>query len=165
MLTECRLGFFRSFSVVAAAVALLFVAPQTMAQPSAPAPQAAPSGAGDDDWAPPNDSDVQQPPASAEVPVVAPQLRSTRGMRPTGAPGPVRMSTNVRFDDLDLRTPHGADALRARLRSAATDVCEQLAVAYPVYELRKTSCERTAIRNAAVRAKRLIRQAGGGQNP
>ena len=163
MLTEFRLGFFRSFSVVAAAVALLFVAPQVMAQPSAPAPQAAPSG--DDDWAPPSDSDVQQPPASAEVPVVAPQLRSTRGMRPTGAPGPVRMSTNVRFDDLDLRTPHGADALRARLRSAATDVCEQLAVAYPVYELRKTSCERTAIRNATVRANRLIRQAGGVQNP
>jgi len=155
---------FRFYFAVAAAAGLLMFASQAPAQEGTPAPQAA-AQPGDDDWAPPSDSDVQQPPASAEVPVVAPQLRSTRGMRPTGAPGPVRMSTNVRFDDLDLRTPQGADALRARLRSAAVDVCEQLAVAYPVYEMRKTSCERTAVRNASVRANRLIRQAGGVQNP
>ena len=75
------------------------------------------------------------------------------------------MSTKVRFDDLDLHTQHGADALRARMRSAATDVCEQLAASYPVYQLRLTSCERTALRNANVRANRLIRNASGIQNP
>lgn len=160
MLTECRLGLIRSFCAIAAAVAFLFVVAHAPAQEAASAPQAS-ATASDDEWAPIDNADVQAPPANAEMPVIAPQLKSTRAMRPGGSPAPVKMATEVRYDDLDLKTPHGAKALRVRLHSASQDVCEQLAAAYPVYQMHLTSCEKTAEKNAGLQADRLIRNAGG----
>ena len=162
MLTEYRLGFVRSFSAVAAAAAVVLFAAPAPAQESAPTTQATPTTAGDE-WAPIDNGDIQEP--SAEMQVIAPQLKSTRAMRPGGSPAPIKMATKVRYDDLDLKTPHGAKALRARLHSASQDVCEQLAAAYPVYQMRLTSCEKTAEKNAGLQADRLIRNAGGIQNP
>ena len=158
MLTECRLGFARSFSAVAAAAALLFFASPAPAQGSSPAEG--------DEWAPIDATAEQRPPANQEMQVIAPDLRGAplRLQRPNAA-RPFRMATEVRYDDLDLRTPQGAQALRARVRSAARDVCEQLAAAYPVYEKHLTSCSRAAERNAGLRANSIINNAAQVQKP
>ena len=155
MFTEYLLGFVRSFLAVAAATGFLSFAPQASAQESTPTAQATPTTDGDD-WAPIDSDNIQAPSADKEMPVIAPQLKSTRAMRPGGTPAPIKMTTEVRYDDLDLHTPHGAEAFRARVHSAAQDVCEQLAAAYPVYEMRLTSCKKAAERNARIRADRII---------
>jgi UrcA family protein len=71
----------------------------------------------------------------------------------------ISLSGVVRYDDLDLRTSAGAGELKWRIRDAARDICAHLAVAYPVYEAPLTSCYKTAIEDAAVRANAAIRDA------
>ena len=89
-----------------------------------------------------------------EVTVTAPPFRAEGGS--LDIPGKVSLSVPVRYDDLDLRTYHGARLLRVRVREAARDVCAQLADAYPVYELNGTSCYRTAVQNGLMRANAAI---------
>lgn len=94
-------------------------------------------------------------PPQEEVPVTAPRFRTDQ-TRLNGPLEAVSLSTNVRYDDLDLQTRQGAHALRMRVRDAARDVCAQLAGVYPVYQANGTSCYRTAMQNALLRADRAI---------
>ncbi len=71
----------------------------------------------------------------------------------------ISLSGVVRFDDLDLRTSAGAGELKWRIRDAARDICAHLAIAYPVYEATGTSCYKTAVENAVLRADAAIRDA------
>jgi UrcA family protein len=93
-----------------------------------------------------------------EVQVIAPYYHAES----TPLNGPlekISLSTAVRYDDLDLRTASGARELRWRVRDTARDVCAQLADAYPVYEANGTSCFKTALENAMLRADEAIRDA------
>ena len=92
------------------------------------------------------------------IEVYAPRLRIDR----TPMNGPVQkisFSRHVRYDDLDLRTADGARELRLRIRDTARDICEQLAAAYPIPEAPGTSCYKTALEDARLRANEAIRDA------
>jgi UrcA family protein len=91
----------------------------------------------------------------AEVRVEAPRLHVDRS-RLNAPPGRVSASIAVRYDDLDLRSHRDALELRLRVRDAARDVCTHLAEAYPVYEAPGTSCYKTALQDAMVRANEAI---------
>src|SRR5690242_17060413 len=90
--------------------------------------------------------------------VTAPRFH-VEGNRMRSVPERVSLSTNVRYDDLDLRSYRGAHTLRGRVREAAQSVCAQLAEAYPFYQLNGTSCYKSALENGMVRADAAIRDA------
>jgi UrcA family protein len=93
-----------------------------------------------------------------QVQVTAPHFRA----QSTPLNGPlerVSLSVPVRYDDLDLRTYSGARALRVRVRDAAWQVCGRLAQAYPVRQMPGTSCYRTALHNALLRADEAVNTA------
>lgn len=92
------------------------------------------------------------------VTVTAPRFH-VEGNRMRPVPEKVSLSTQVRYDDLDLRSRRGAHSLRLRVRDAAQDVCGQLADAYPFYQLNGTSCYKTALQDGMVRADAAIRDA------
>jgi UrcA family protein len=71
----------------------------------------------------------------------------------------VSLTDYVSYSDLNLRTRHGASELRGRVRAKAQDVCDRLAAAYPVYETTGTSCLKTALDDALLRADAAIRGA------
>ena len=71
-----------------------------------------------------------------EVIVIAPRERfREQGGSLDIPPDKVSLSTRVRYDDLDLLSWDGAQALRARVREAARHVCRHLAEAYPFQRL------------------------------
>jgi UrcA family protein len=68
-----------------------------------------------------------------DVIVIAPRHRYSNERSDIGAPiGDVGMSRPVRFDDLDLSTPWGAQKLRERVRYTAHALCRRLDAEYPV---------------------------------
>lgn len=69
------------------------------------------------------------------------------------------LSTNVRYDDLDLTTRGGAHELRARVRDAAADVCGELADRYPYKMADGKSCYRDAVGGGLNRANEAIHEA------
>ena len=99
------------------------------------------------------------PEATEQVIVVAPYVQEER----SNAFGPldkVSMSLRVPFDDLDLTTHDGAQALRDRVRDAARDVCTKLADEYPFKEQPgATKCYEGALKTAMVRAVAAIHDA------
>ena len=97
-------------------------------------------------------------PSTETIEVYGPRLRIERAPM-NGPVERISFSRLVRYDDLDLRTASGARELRLRLRDTAHDICAQLAVAYPVPEAPGTSCFRTALQNAQLRADEAINDA------
>lgn len=97
---------------------------------------------------------------SEDVQVVAPRFHAgPDGQRLNGPLEKVSLSTRVRYDDLNLRTWHGASELKLRVRDAAQDTCTRLAEAYPVQQAVGTSCYKTAVENGELRANAAIRDA------
>jgi UrcA family protein len=96
---------------------------------------------------------------SENVIVVAPRLRiETQPLN--GTLGRAWLSTDVRYDDLDIATRAGANELRGRIWRAANEVCDRLADAYPVRELTSDrGCLRGAYENGMVRAYGVINNA------
>jgi len=93
-----------------------------------------------------------------QIEVIAPRYREDR--TPLNAPpGKLSLSVAVHFRDLDLRTRSGAHELRARVRDAARDVCEQLHDEYPVKQAPGTNCYKDAVEQAMARADSAIRDA------
>mgnify|MGYP001552441322 CR=1 FL=1 len=111
---------------------------------------ATPAAAQDYGYGPPGPSEA--------VTVVAPPLNS-ESTRLNGPLEKVSLSSTVPYSDLDLRTRSGARELRMRVRDTARDVCDQLADIYPVYQAQGTSCYKTALENATLRANAAIRDA------
>ena len=71
----------------------------------------------------------------------------------------VSLSGIVRYDDLNLQTREGARELKWRVREQARVICRNLAEAYQVYQMNGTSCYKTALDNALVRADEAIEDA------
>jgi UrcA family protein len=90
--------------------------------------------------------------------VTAPRFHE-EGNPMRAVPEKVSLSTQVRYDDLDLRSWRGERTLRWRVRDAAQDVCTQLAQAYPLRQAPGTSCYRKALQNGMIRANEAIRDA------
>ena len=108
-----------------------------------------------------NLSQAQQygPPAGygprEELQVIAPKFHR-EGTRLIGLPDKVSLSTQVRYDDLNLLSWRGAYELRRRVSVAAWETCTRLAQAYPVYTLSGTSCYKSALESALLRADEAI---------
>ena len=95
-----------------------------------------------------------------QVEVTAPRYHAERGEN--GAPiRDVSMSREVRYDDLDLRTGHGARELKSRISFTARSLCERLEVAYPVATSDSPPCFETALKHAMYQANAAIRDARG----
>jgi UrcA family protein len=71
----------------------------------------------------------------------------------------VAMSRTVRFDDLDLRTPWGARALRDRISYTARTLCNRMDFMYPVSTSDSPPCYRTAYEDGMAQADAAIAQA------
>jgi UrcA family protein len=91
-----------------------------------------------------------------QIEVIAPKFSYER--TPLGAPpGTLKLSQNVSYSDLDLRTRSGAKELRLRVRDTAQDICTQLAEQYPVKQQPGTSCYKTALEDGMRKADIAIR--------
>jgi len=98
------------------------------------------------------------PPPEAYAPgeqviVVAPRPFGRYALAPTEM---TRLSTNVSYSDLDLRTAAGAVELRQRVRDAAREVCDSLVVRFPHALHSVPSCYRTAADSGINRANTAI---------
>jgi len=92
------------------------------------------------------------------VEVIAPKYNYES--RPLNGPlGTLKLSQNVSYSDLDLRTRSGARELRMRIRHTAQDICTQLAEQYPVKQQPGTSCYKTALEDGLRKADIAIRDA------
>src|SRR5438445_11523346 len=100
------------------------------------------------------------PPETVEV--YAPRYRHTHERSAIGAPiVHASISQEVRFDDLDLRTPWGARELRSRIRFTADALCKQMDVRYPIATDDSPPCYRAAFEKAMYQADAAIAQARG----
>jgi UrcA family protein len=101
-------------------------------------------------------------PASAQdtesITVNAPRFHG-QAARLNGPLEKVSYTGEVRYDDLNLRTRHGARELRLRVRDEAQDVCTRIAEVYPVREAPGTSCYKTALSDGLIHANEAIRDA------
>ncbi len=123
--------------------ALMFAAPQALAQGSGPA-----------------DSLAVVPPVldSEEVVVTAPRHYHETG--PTGGDiDIVSMSRPVRVDDLDLNTAWGRDELRSRVRLTAASVCGQLLSMDPAGASGNAPCYENTVSSSIHHARFDIRDA------
>ena len=121
---------------------------------------------GNDNYGPPPPADYGPPPAydnsyAANVPenviVIAPHVQTDHSsLAPTEI---TKLSMNVAYDDLDLRTAGGAHELRARIRDAAHDVCGRLIARFPHALYDTTSCYKQALYGGLNRADTAIREA------
>jgi UrcA family protein len=100
-------------------------------------------------------------PPPEEVIIEAPRYHAPQ--RSTiGAPiEDVAMSRTIRFDDLDLRTPWGAHALRDRIAYTARTLCNRMDFVYPVSTSDSPPCYRTAYEDGMAQADAAIAQARG----
>jgi len=100
-------------------------------------------------------------PPPEEVIIEAPRYHAPQ--RSTiGAPiEDVAMSRTIRFDDLDLRTPWGARALRDRIAYTARKLCNQMDFAYPISTSDSPPCYRTAYEDGMAQADAAIAQSRG----
>jgi UrcA family protein len=111
------------------------------------------------DYGPPPPGAYVAPPE--DVIVVAPHVPRFReeGSGPrlvNMPPEKISLSTNVRYDDLDLVSGGGARELRWRVSEAAHHVCGELREAYPLRQLQGTRCYRDALENGLIRANEAI---------
>jgi len=98
-----------------------------------------------------------------QIEVIAPKFSYER--TPLGAPpGTLKLSQNVNYSDLNLRTRSGASELRLRVRDAAQDICTQLAEQYPLKQQPGTSCYKTALEDGIRKADIAIRDARDRRN-
>ena len=98
-----------------------------------------------------------------QIEVIAPHYNYER--TPLNAPpGTLKLSQNVSYSDLDLRSRSGAHELRLRVRDAAQDVCTELAEQYPVKQQPGTSCYKTALEDGMRRADIAIRDSRDRRN-
>ncbi len=98
-----------------------------------------------------HDTDYGDSPATVgELTVTAPEKV---GRSPIGAPIE-RVSTSrvVEYRDLDLDTAWGARALRARIRYAAREACDELDARFPITVDDAGACYRDAVHIGLVRA-------------
>jgi UrcA family protein len=94
------------------------------------------------------------------IQVIAPRFNTTAdGQRLNGPLEKISLSTNVPYDDLNLRTWRGAHTLKLRVRDAAQSTCARLAEAYPVQQAFGSNCYKTALQNGELRANSAIRDA------
>ena len=71
------------------------------------------------------------------------------------------LSQNVSYADLNLRTRHGAWALRSRVKLAARMLCKELDLRHPITASDSPPCYQTAAYDALYRADRAIAEARG----
>ena len=96
--------------------------------------------------------------STEEVIVHAPHQTPQRSA--IGAPiVDVALSSDVRFDDLDLTTGGGVRVLEHRVRAAAHDLCRRLDVRYPVATSDSPPCYQTAYADAMEQADDAIARA------
>jgi len=104
--------------------------------------------------------DLSAPPETVEV--YAPRHRHFPQSGELGAPVVhASFSQEVRFDDLDLRTPWGARALRSRIRYVAQELCRDMDVRYPIATSDSPPCYRDAYAKALYQADAAIAEARG----
>jgi UrcA family protein len=119
-----------------------------------PPPDYGPAGPYDNNSGPPPPDAYG--PAPENVIVIAPPRTDRSSLAPTEI---TRLSTNVAYSDLDLRTYAGAHELRARVRDAARDVCGQLVARFPHALYDTTSCYKQALYGGLNRADTAISNA------
>ena len=90
-----------------------------------------------------------------EVIVNSPLLRTQTG-RLNATMGTVSLSQRVPVADLNLCTADGAEALRARVRIAANNVCKQLEGMYPHAMQGSPSCYRGAMDGGMTQVNNVI---------
>jgi len=99
-----------------------------------------------------------------EVHVTAPHFLQSEPNRLNGTLEKLSLSDVVYYNDLDLRTRAGAQALRLRVRDKAAEICEQIAQAYPVREAPGTSCFKDAYQTGMLHAGEAISDARYGRH-
>ncbi|MBI3675396.1 MAG: UrcA family protein [Proteobacteria bacterium] len=103
----------------------------------------------------PRDSGRYYQSGDDSVEVTAPRYHP--GRSDIGAPiRNVAMQEEVRFDDLDLRTNHGAHVLQSRVRQTARNLCRRLDAVYPVTADGSPDCYTVAVNNAMSQANAAI---------
>ena len=96
------------------------------------------------------------------VEVYAPRYRHHQERSALGAPIVyASLSEEVRFDDIDLRTPWGARELRSRIRYVADALCKKMDLRYPIATSDSPPCYRAAYEKAMYQADAAIAQARG----
>ncbi|HTV97995.1 MAG TPA: UrcA family protein [Steroidobacteraceae bacterium] len=70
----------------------------------------------------------------------------------------VSLSREVRFTDLDLRTPNGRTMLNGRIESVARDACHQLQTLYPLedWQTDNRTCVADAMRGARAQEHTIL---------
>jgi UrcA family protein len=125
---------------------------------SAPPPPSdyGPGPSDNNDYGPPPppayDNGYAGPPENVIV-IAPPRQTDHSSLAPTQI---TRLSMNVAYDDLDLRSAQGAHELRARIRDAARDVCDRLVARFPHALYDTTSCYRQALDGGMNRADTAI---------
>lgn len=105
-----------------------------------------------------SDEDAAVADNEEEIEVTAPRIPQTDAR---GMPQRVALSSDVPYGDLDLRTRAGARELRARIRYAAHEVCNELDARYPGPGGETQSCYHNALHNAMNEADDIIGDARG----
>jgi len=112
---------------------------------------------GNDDYGPPPGYDDGYGAPPENVIVIAPPYQTDHSsLAPTEI---TKLSMNVAYDDLDLRSAAGAHELRARVRDAAHDVCDRLVARFPHALYDTTSCYKQALHGGLNRADTAIHEA------
>jgi UrcA family protein len=92
---------------------------------------------------PPSDAAYGPPPET--VIVIAPPRVDHSSLAPTEI---TKLSMNVAYSDLDLRTDAGAYELHRRVRAAAREVCDELITRFPHALAENRSCYKRALDTA-----------------
>ena len=107
-----------------------------------------------------NGPDLSAPPETVEV--YAPRHRHYQERSAIGAPIVyASLSQEVRFDDLDLRTPWGARELRTRIQYVANELCSRMDLRYRVPMKDSPPCYKNAYEKAMYQADAAIAEARG----
>ena len=106
------------------------------------------------------DENAYQNGPSEEVIVTAPYYSGSSGSV-SGMPNHAKLSEEVRFDDLDLTTRHGAHELMERVRYTAREVCARLSAEVVSPQASDPSCYRNAVAGGMSEADSAIRDARG----
>ena len=107
-------------------------------------------------------SAIAQDYGDEEIEVTAPHYRATGTATIPGAEiRTVSMSHQVRFDDLDLSTHHGARTLHNRIRATARTLCREISAMHPVVLDSDQDCYRAAVDDAMYQADAAISDARG----
>lgn len=96
-----------------------------------------------------------------EITVYAPYIVQKASSGPIRAPvTTVTMSRHVSYKELDLKTESGVEALEARVRQAADEICQELDHRYPktiyVPISQDKNCAKNAAENGLVQVKAVV---------